>query len=544
MKLFFCLLSPYLISIALAFFAKDSWFSILPTEQVVATALVFITIQTFVFYFQRSIWNTLLSWNKTASRLMVFILFLLFTITLLYPFRNLSWGDGLILFETNLLETKLFGLQIALDEIIETSLHSLAYHLLNYSGILFDIRLSYQLISYTAGIFFLALVGWYLPKYKSNQDDFFPKLIFFGSGGYLVFFGYAENYSYLSLYIFFLLIYLRKMIEGEISSKKLLLSATILVTIGIFFHLVTGFLAVLLGYLWYKESPRERKVKDLFQFSALGFGIIAIGFVYLLFIHDPNVDRQSSHLLHPPLYPLKRLISINHFKEVLSVLWWNSKPAIFVLLYFFLYDKKIFKTWISRRENAFLFVAFLSFLLNGFFINPMLGFPGDWDMTGFYWIPLAFLGYLALLEYPNVTYQVFPLLVFCLIMQIFHAKKLSETNPESEAMVRITENLVTLYVAENQEKVNSLPSSQKKFYAKTDFFLYKADRITSLMCDFNEKENLKKELQTLRKEFQSSSQEGKLKDKTWIKGFLYRATDGNTKYIKSLKEHKLCHLGV
>ena len=184
----------------------------------------------------------------------------------------------------------------------------------------------------------------------------------------------------------------------------------------------------------------------------------------------------------------------------------------------------------------------LAFFCNGFFINPMLGFPADWDMIGFYWIPLAYIAYLLLTQIPELRLQLLPLVFFSLALQILQARELSKENIQNEKLIKLTQALVFEYVSENKTLIESLPKSDKKFYAKTDFFLYKAKKISERMCEFPAKQNLITELIRLRNLFRSETASGKLKDKIWIKEFLAEATKGNTFYIKSLEANKLCHL--
>jgi hypothetical protein len=73
-----------------------------------------------------------------------------------------------------------------------------------------------------------------------------------------------------------------------------------------------------------------------------------------------------------------------------------------LLGYMFIFERKDLNSFFTKKENRFVLSVSVSLLINGFIINPMLGFPADWDMIGFYWIPLAYLGYLLLLEYPQL----------------------------------------------------------------------------------------------------------------------------------------------
>jgi hypothetical protein len=460
---------------------------------------------------------------------------------LAYPFKNMEWGDGIILLETNLLETKLFGSQFAMDEILETVIHSIVLRILDFSQFGLDNRYSYQFVSYISGAIFIAFIGWKLSSIEKKKSDFLAGLLFLGSSGFLLYFGYAENYSVLSL-LFLIIIYLIRswILEGR-SSTYILIGATLLVTLGIYFHLVSGFLVVMLFYLWYEFSPKEEKWKHLLLCSLVGGVLLFLGFFYLLFLHDPTLDRKSSHLLHPPIYPWKRMISLNHSIEILSVIWYNSKLSVTIILYFLFFERADLKKFFGKRENKFVLFILLSFLLNGFIINPMLGFPADWDMIGFYWIPFAYLGYLLLLEFPNRKIYFVSLILFGFTLQLIQAKALSTIDPEKEKQVLLIQSIVDSYVKENKDHINELRKEDKKFFAKTDFFFYKSIRITDTMCPYPDREGLRQNLVNLRDEFKAGAENDKLNDKDWTKDFLKKATITNTEYIRSLEAHKLCH---
>ncbi len=75
-----------------------------------------------------------------------------FAFVILFPIRNMNWGDGLVLLETNLFETKLFGFQFTLDEIGETVVHSFLLRIFGFIGLGDDPRYSYRLLSNVSGI--------------------------------------------------------------------------------------------------------------------------------------------------------------------------------------------------------------------------------------------------------------------------------------------------------------------------------------------------------------------------------------------------------
>ncbi|TGL59372.1 dolichyl-phosphate-mannose--protein mannosyltransferase [Leptospira ognonensis] len=542
MNQFFFLSIPFILTLLFSFLPTKLWFDYLDQTIVISVTLFFFSFHALTFIFQRPLANTLSSFENVLNRNRTLVLLGFFLFMLCFPFRNLNWGDGIILLETNLLETELFGSQIAMDEILETISHSLAFRILSIWNFDDDNRYAYQIVSFLSGAIFLAFLGWKLNSGPQKRTNLFESILFLGSSGFLVFFGYAENYSILSLFIFLFIFYVRQWIQTDLSPNVLLINSTLLVTLGIYLHLVSGFLIISLFYLWIEFSPKNKRWNDLIKCSFIGGIILLLGFCYLLFLHDPTLDRKSSHLLHPPIYPWKRLISLNHLTEITAVMWYNSRVPLLILAYFYFFERSILKSFFQKKENKFILSVIVSFLVNGFIINPMLGFPSDWDMIGFYWIPFAFLGYHLLTEHRFLIIKFASVLLFTFTIQILQARHLNYLDEAKNKEVLLTQKIVHEYVSENRIKISGLPRTEKKFYAKTDFFFYKSIQISRRICEFTGKNELINTLQALQKEFQEGTDTGKLNDKIWIKDFLTKATITNTAYIKSLKEYNLCHL--
>ncbi|MCZ8156357.1 MAG: dolichyl-phosphate-mannose--protein mannosyltransferase [Leptospira sp.] len=536
----YLLLLPFLFYGLLTLFPPLPWFIIQEPLFIQVLCFIFILLAS-VFYTQHNhTWYARL--ETVINRNHTFVLFFFFVLYLLLPFQNLNWGDGILLIETNDLETKLFGAQISMDELFEAQLHSYTQVFFRFLGWDQDNRFSYRVLSTFAGFFFLMSVGFFLKTKQSKVTNTLSLSVFLTSLGTLIFYGYIEHYTIVSLFIFITILSIRNWLILEKDSTYILVGATLLVVLGIYLHLVAGYFIIMLTYLWWTLSPREDKFKHLILCAGIGGVLLCVGFYYYLFVHDPAIDRQSSHVLHPPFYPIKRLISLNHVKEIFSLMVWNSLLPVILLSYYFIFHKKDFQLLFSKRENRFLFAATLSFLCHGFFHNPQLGFPADWDLMGFYWIPFAFLGYVILDSDQKIRTLFFPIILFNLFLLGFNAKKLSETNPSDENLVSLTHKLVDNYVLENQAYITTLRKEDKKFFAKGDFFFFKAERITSNLCPFEGQQPLRLELKELRKEWQAASRNGQLQDKTWNFQFLKKATITNTEYIKSLKVYKICHL--
>ncbi len=80
-----------------------------------------------------------------------------------------------------------------------------------------------------------------------------------------------------------------------------------------------------------------------------------------------------THLIHPPFYPIQRLISLNHIKEILSVFYFSVSPGIFFILYIYFFYREDWNRAIQKKENIALLFGVLSFLFHGFFLEPSIG---------------------------------------------------------------------------------------------------------------------------------------------------------------------------
>lgn len=537
MKTFFLYL-PYLFLLGCQFLPAKLWF--LPGEK-----NVYISISIFFILFQ-----SLILYGKTPNNRLVtiwkfhfpsnWILACLFFIGLvLLPIRNMDWGDGLLLLETNLLETKLFGFQFTLDEILETVLHSQVSNLLTGFGFSNDPRIAYTFLSQLAGIGMI--FGFLWTAKKKQKSNSLSILILLSSGGILLTFGYAENYTLVTVCHLLLYIFVSKNVQNPKDNDRLLYGATALVAISMLFHLVSGYLVILLGYLWYVHSPKDKKRKHLLVCSFIGFSILLPWFLYFLYFHDPAIDRNSTHLIHPPFYPKNRLVSLNHIKEILGVLYWNAAIASLFLIYQVLFFKNEWKVFAQKPETKVIFVATFSFFLHGFFHNPQLGFPADWDLMGFYWLPITFLAHQFWIQSKEVSLEWIPSLLFGTVIVIFSAITLNKNNPDKEILWEVTKTTIQSYVSENKSYVDSLPKEDKKFFAKGDFLFYKGEVITAQLCEFPTKREIIRKMNLHRREWKQGFENGSFKSKEILGQFLTEATKTNIDYIKSLEVNKICH---
>ncbi|TGM73196.1 dolichyl-phosphate-mannose--protein mannosyltransferase [Leptospira mtsangambouensis] len=529
---------PYLFLLVCQFLPNKPWFFPANSLVYIVIALFFIFLQSVVLYGKTKglVFFKNLEQYKYPDWIVAFIFFVCLV---LFPIRNMDWGDGLLLLETNLLETKLFGFQFTLDEILETVLHSLGSNFLSNLGFSDDPRISYTFLSQLAGI--CVIFGFLWAARENLKSNSLSILILLSSGGILLNFGYAENYTLVTANHLFLYIFVSKFVKNPKGNDLLLYGATALVAISMLFHLVSGYLVILLVYLWYFHSPKEKKIKHLIVCSFIGFSILLPWFLYFLFLHDPSIDRNSTHLIHPPFYPKSRLISLNHIKEILSVLYWNvSIPSLF-LLYQILFSRSEWKNFFRLPESKVTVVAIFAFFLHGFFHNPQLGFPADWDLMGFYWLPITFLTHQFWIHSKEIHFEWIPVFLFGTVIVLVSAVNLNKTNQKKEILWEVTKTTIHSYVAENKDYIKTLSKEDKKFFAKGDFLFYKGQVITKQLCDFPGKLDIIREMNTHRTNWKKGFEDGRFQSKDVLSQFLTEATKTNIKYIKSLEVNRICH---
>ncbi|EOQ96770.1 dolichyl-phosphate-mannose-protein mannosyltransferase [Leptospira wolbachii serovar Codice str. CDC] len=529
---------PYLFLLGCQFFPTKPWF--LPGERIVyiTFSIFFILLQSIIIYGKKTNNRLLVGWERYSPPNWI-LASLFFVFLVLFPIRNMDWGDGLLLLETNLLETKLFGFQFTLDEILETVLHSLVSNLLSGFGFSEDPRVAYTFLSQLAGIGMLSGFLWTAKKnQKSNRASI---LVLLSSGGILLTFGYAENYTLVTVCHLLLYIFVIRFVQNPKDNDLLLYGATALVAVSMLFHLVSGYLVILLGYLWFIHSPKDKKFKHLIVSTIIGFSILLPWFLYFLYFHDPAIDRNSTHLIHPPFYPKNRLVSLNHIKEILAVLYWNTAIATLFLFYQFFFFKKEWQVFVQRPETKTIFVACFAFFLHGFFHNPQLGFPADWDLMGFYWLPITVLAHQFWIQSKEISLEWIPPFLFGTMIVIFSAITLNKENSNKEILWEVTKSTIQSYVIENKSYIDNLPKEDKKFFAKGDFLFYKGEMITNKLCDFPAKNEIIRKMNLHRREWKQGFATGSFRSKEVLGQFLTEATKTNVEYIKSLEVNKICH---
>ena len=451
---FIILFLPYFFYLVAFYF--NSWIIFIPNNSFFL--VLFITFLSYVF--RRQIYFNLLKLNLKLC-ILVF-----FTFSLAFPVRNVHLGDGILLLESVFIESKLVGFQLVMDEFLTTFLQSKFFLLFNT----LSVRESYSILSYIFGIFSLITFYFFL-----NKKSIFLFLIFFFNHGFLVFQGYAENYSIPFFFLFITMTYGFYLIKNKKTDLKYSIILSILAAISAMTHLVNGYMILGLIYFVYysKKNFRDFLTKSILS-SLVSLSILLSVFIWFKFFSQIRIENSQTHFFNPPFYPLKRIISTNHFKEIIQCILFTALMPFSILMYFYLYKKQKLKEILKKSEYKFIFFFVIGFLLHSFLLNPLLGFPADWDLMSFFYFPLSFFAFILwknLAKFEQIYFL--PLIIFSILIYIFNSYFLNQKKRIDEKNLKISMKTAENYVNFRKDKIDKILPINKKFFLRIDYFLYK-----------------------------------------------------------------------
>jgi hypothetical protein len=510
---------------ALGYPAKP-WFIFIPIEQIWFITLVSLSVG--IFLLIQGVQTTLQKFSGKQSFLYLFsALFVL--AFLLFPVRTTSLGDGIGIHENVALEVGFLGYQLTMDEFLSAFFHSIVYRFF-FS----EPENAYRLVSTLAGFLFLVQL---VRFFKQNQFGLSGFLLVIGSGGMLIFFGYVENYSLTTLLLSTIL--LKGYSIDKDKQKTNLLSITVLSATAVLFHLVSGYIFFALVYLCYRTSKGTRHfvIRSLF-YGALGLAIIALPFFYFLFFADSRFELSLTHIAHPPFYPIRRILSTNHLKEILSCMFFSVGLSFLVILYSLVYKRRLLFDF--GKQNLFLFWGIVGFILHAFLFNPLLGFPSDWDVMTIYWFPISI--FTAIFVHQTFTelekISILPLSIFFVLILFFHSFHFSKRTPLESHELNFTLETVKEYIALKKTDFAIVKPEDKKYYLRIAYFLFKTQKELDTRFKNHEKYNQFSGVgHSFQKELDQKMSEGFTK--LWKKDYLQRLTDFHTEYYQLKKTYPL-----
>lgn len=524
---------------SLVFLSDASWFIYFPKEQLYMLSGFCIILQLLhYFYFINRINNSLRS-DKSFLYISVLLLVSL-TLMIFFPVRNLSLGDGILLLEHVALEAKVFGYHLTMDEILEALIHSFLYAKF---PALFETPMEvYRLISTLSGVCALSVLVYYFRKFKIGFTGYFLVL---SSGGMYLFHGYSENYTIITTVLWIFILYVINSIRtNEHRNLKALLPICFIACILILSHLVSGYLLFSLVFLCFHFSDKGKFLRNAFYSTLFSLSILLPVFIYFTFFSDVRFDFTQTHLTNPKFYPLSKIISTTHFRDIFYCILGSAFLPFITLIYLFLFDRIKVIALFKKGEFQFLAFVLLGFLIHGFVHYPQLGFPADWDLLAFFWSPIVFLAVFILSElYPfsnSIEGKIFsPEFTASFIFAgcIFFLNAVTLSKPEGFKITELKNSLTrieTFSVSSESKLLASVKPEYKKFYLKVSFFLFESsEKMKSENVDSKQVTKLLSENQVFQKEL--SDHIGSI-DSKWQKDFYSRLTHYHLEYLDLLKK--------
>ncbi len=257
--------------------------------------------------------------------------------------------------------------------------------------------LSYQIISVLSGVIFLAAVMWAGSKLFEQRKDQILFVLGLATAGYmLLFFGYVENRSLLTLFTAMTSLVGLVSIKGKVAKWWVIPPALL----AIFSHIFGVVLIPPVIYLILRDTKLGRSlgrttvfVRILIALAILLGAAVALrmGLEQSLFFSFALMQLQSTKLTISGY----TLFSLSHLADYLNLLSLLLPGALTLVVVMFHLPMK---NALKLPEYRFGILLVLSALGLAFIFDPKLGMPRDWDLFAFAAIPLATMSYFLILD--------------------------------------------------------------------------------------------------------------------------------------------------
>ncbi len=236
---------------------------------------------------------------------------------------------------------------------------------------------AYALLSVVSGggtlFFFLAIA------YEISNDikgRFFAFCLLLSSGWLLLFFGYAENYPVLWIFITAYIYLAILNLKGRVS----IIFPALVLAAGIYLHLLIGFFAVSYLALIFTRGKGKRIFSRYKKFLFIMASLAVAGAMFLFIREYQSSIAFQSHFLPiwsgKPLTPDYAAFSLSHLLDIVNL--YTLLIPLWPLLFFV--------AWYNRKKFNLdpLDIFLLTFSCGGFIfimiIDPRLGMGRDWDL--------------------------------------------------------------------------------------------------------------------------------------------------------------------
>ncbi|HHI02695.1 MAG TPA: hypothetical protein ENL22_04165 [candidate division Zixibacteria bacterium] len=332
--------------------------------------------------------------------------------------------------------------------------------------------LAFQIVSVVSGaitVYFIFLISRIASENSLKRFIIFVATFF--SGLLLLFFGYAEYYPvvwvFMTGFIYFSLKFLK--------SGRDLLAAWLFLIIGIILHIQLAIFVPAIFYLTFsKGSGRifySRFKKPIWGITGL---IFISGLSLLIYKYTTNLyveDIFLPLLKGKPVYPDYAILSVPHLLDIFNEFILIS-PLLFL---FIILAGRSFRRIFINKPAIYLALATIGSLLFMFIIDPKLSFPRDWDlfsMSSFSFILLS----VTLINKNRIQHYGKLIISTALILSIYPLPFLL-TNLNRDRSEKYIESLIKLDTAKSQSSITVLSS----YYKENDY----REKFDSLIFIYN-----------------------------------------------------------
>jgi len=248
----------------------------------------------------------------------------------------------------------------------------------------------YRILSSLAGaLLVLALIRFIRARQQLDAPLFW--LMILSSGAWLAFFGYVENYAWVSL---LLPLFLMSGVRAIEPPRALPIWPIVLFVMACAMHFMAIILLPALIYLlWTLHfEPRDKAEHALAAPDQRGKRVAAYfviaGLVGYLYVKGWRGWVSVIPLLPSMVEDGYALLSLKHGADLVNLLWWAAGVALLSVLL----SKRASGTLRERNQENFLLLAAGSGAIFAFVFSPNLGMARDWDIVSAALWPLIFWG--------------------------------------------------------------------------------------------------------------------------------------------------------
>ncbi len=311
--------------------------------------------------------------------------------------------------------------------------------------------LAFQLVSFVSGglsIYFMFLISQIISE--DNIKRFIVFIAAFFSGMLLLFFGYAEYYPIITVFMTGFIYFSIKFFK----TGRGLIAAWLFLIVGIALHLQ---MAVFVPAALFMTFSRGNGLIIYKRFKKFIWIVISLIFIFCLYIliSKYTTDLSIEDIFLPlfsgkPVYPEYAILSVPHLLDILNEFILVS-PLLFLLI---LIGGNNLKNILKNKTAIFFGLSAIGTLLFLFVIDPKLAFPRDWDLFSISCFPLMLLS--VTLINKNCIDHIRKLIIpISLILSIYSLPFLL-TNLHLDRSEKYLENLIELDTSKSMSSMTVL----------------------------------------------------------------------------------------